>query len=144
MRALFAHWQVWALLSAVFAALTAILGKIGVERVDPTFATLIRTCVILPVIAVLALATGSVQPLGDIPQRSYLFLAASGLATGLSWVCYYHALQMGPAAQVAPLEKFSVVIVALLGVFVLGEYLSLRHWIGVGFIAAGALLIARP
>jgi transporter family protein len=138
-------WQFWAVLSAVFASLTAIFGKIGVENVSSDFATFIRTLVILPVLGAILLATGDYQPLRTIGPRTYLLLGLSGLATGASWLCYYRALKLGPAAQVAPIDKLSVVLVALLGVAILGERLSLRNWLGVGMIAVGAVFVAsRP
>jgi bacterial/archaeal transporter family protein len=104
-------WQGWALLSAVFAALTAILAKVGVEGVDPDVATFIRTLVIVVILGTLLLVTG--QKIGAIPARAYLFLTLSGLATGASWLCYFRALSLGDAAQVAPLDKLSVVLVAI-------------------------------
>jgi len=98
-------WQVWALLSAIFAALTAILAKVGVEDVDPDVATFIRTLVIVVVLGSLLLMSG--QKVGIISPKSYLFLTLSGLATGASWLCYFRALKLGNAAQVAPLDKLS-------------------------------------
>jgi transporter family protein len=142
MRSAFETWPAWALLSALFAALTAIFGKVGVERIDPDFATLIRTIVILAFIVGLVAATGAAQPLTSISAKTYAFLVLSGLATGASWLCYYRALKLGPAAQVAPIDKLSVVMVALFGVFLLGESLSLKNWLGVMMIAGGAALVA--
>lgn len=142
MRAAFESWQFWALLSALFAALTAIFGKVGVERIDSNFATLIRCVVIVAFIAVVVFASGAAQPLAAISSKTYLFLALSGLATGVSWLCYYRALQLGPAAQVAPLDKLSVVLVAVFAVLFLGEALSAKHWLGVIMIAGGAALLA--
>lgn len=136
-------WQAWALLSAAFAALTAIFGKVGVEGVNSDFATLIRTVVILVVLGVFLAATRQFQPLEGIGPRTWLFLGLSGVATGASWVCYYRALQMGDAARVAPLDKLSIVLVAIFGVAFLGEHLNLRHWAGVGLIAGGALMLAK-
>ena len=138
----FSSWQFWALLSAGFAALTAIFAKVGVENVNSDFATLIRTAVILLVIAAIVMATGQAQPLGSISGRTYIFLALSGLATGASWLCYFRALKLGQAAQVAPIDKLSVVLVAMFGVIFLGERLSLANWLGVMLIAAGAVLVA--
>ncbi|MBB6012068.1 transporter family protein [Aquamicrobium lusatiense] len=138
----FSSWQFWALLSAGFAALTAIFAKVGVENVNSDFATLIRTAVILLVIAAIVMATGQAQPLGSISGRTYIFLALSGLATGASWLCYFRALKLGQAAQVAPIDKLSVVLVAVFGVIFLGERLSLANWLGVMLIAAGAVLVA--
>ncbi|TWB63472.1 EamA family transporter [Nitrospirillum viridazoti] len=135
-------WQFWAVLSAIFAALTAILAKVGVEGVNSDFATLVRTAVILLVIAALLPLTGQWQPPGSVSARSYLFLGLSGLATGGSWLCYFRALKLGEAARVAPIDKMSVVLVALFGVLFLGEKLSLPNWLGVAFIALGAVLVA--
>jgi transporter family protein len=127
-------WQLWAVLSAAFAALTAIFAKVGVENVNSDFATLIRTVVILLVLAAIVVGTGQWQPLGVVAWRTYLFLGFSGLATGASWLCYFRALQPGDAALVAPIDKLSVVLVALFGVILLGERLSRLNWLGVTFI----------
>lgn len=135
-------WQAWAIFSAVFAALTAIFGKIGVENVGSDFATFIRTIVILVVLAGMLTLTGEFQPLRSISSRTYLFLALSGLATGGSWLCYYRALKLGPAAQVAPIDKMSVVMVAVFSVAFLGEKLAAKNWAGVVLIAIGAVLVA--
>lgn len=137
-----ASWQFWAVLSAAFAALTAIFAKIGVANVNSDFATLIRTVVILGVLAGIVLGTGQWQPLGSVAARTYLFLALSGLATGASWLCYFRALQLGDAALVAPIDKLSVVLVALFGVVFLGERLTALNWLGVALIAGGAILVA--
>lgn len=142
MKMLLASWQFWALLSAGFAALTAIFGKIGVENIDSNFATLIRTCVILMVAAAIVVTLQSAQPLASVAPRTWLFLILSGFATGASWLCYYRALQLGPAARVAPIDKLSVVLVAVLGVAFLGEDLTVKGWLGIALIAAGAMLIA--
>ena len=136
------NWVFWAVLSAVFAALTAIFGKVGVAGVGADFATFIRSMVILGALALILSATGGWQGLGTISARSWLFLVLSGLATGASWVCYYRALKLGDAARVAPIDKLSVVIVAILGALLLGERLSLANWGGVALIAAGAVLVA--
>ncbi len=135
-------WQFWALLSAVFAALTAIFAKIGIEAVNSDFATLIRTIVIVGVLGSILLATGQWQPLGSISRKTYLFLVLSGLATGGSWLCYFRALKLGDAARVAPLDKLSVVLVAVFGVVFLGERLAAPNWLGIALIAAGAVLVA--
>jgi len=135
-------WQAWALLSAVFAALTAIFAKVGVENVNSDFATFIRTVVILVVLAAILLSLGEFQSLGSISGRTYLFLVLSGLATGASWVCYFRALKLGNASQVAPIDKLSVVLVAVFGVAFLGEKLTGPNWIGVGLIAGGTFLVA--
>jgi bacterial/archaeal transporter family protein len=134
-------WQFWAVGSAVFAALTAIFAKVGVADVGSDFATLIRTVVILVVLAALVAATGQFQPLGSVSRRSYLFLLLSGIATGGSWLCYFRALKLGDAARVAPIDKLSVVLVAVFGVFFLREQLSPANWLGVALIGLGAVLV---
>jgi transporter family protein len=135
-------WQMWALLSAVFAALTAIFAKIGVENVNSDLATLIRTVIVVCVLALIVYGTGQFQNPADIPGRTYLFLLLSGLGTGASWLCYFRALKLGNAAQVAPIDKLSVVLVAVFGVVFLGEKLSLVNWLGIVLVASGALLVA--
>jgi transporter family protein len=142
MKAMIASWPFWAVLSAGFAALTAIFGKVGVENVNSDFATLIRTVVILAVIALIVAASGAWQPPAEVPGRTWLFLGLSGLATGASWLCYYRALQLGPASGVAPIDKMSVVLVALFAVLFLGERLEMRNWLGIVMIAGGAVLVA--
>ena len=134
-------WLYWALLSACFAALTAVFAKIGVEQVNPDLATLIRTVVILVVLSTIVLATGQLRDLSATPPRAWLFLVLSGLATGASWLCYFRALHVGDAARVAPIDKLSVVLVALFGVAFLGERLSAINWVGVALIAGGAWLV---
>jgi bacterial/archaeal transporter family protein len=135
-------WIVWALMSAVFAALTAIFAKIGVANINSDLATFIRTVVILVVLAAILAARGLFQPLNSIAPRTYLFLALSGLATGASWICYFRALQLGDAARVAPVDKLSVVLVAIFGVAFLNEELRLANWLGIALIAAGVVLVA--
>ncbi len=135
-------WQSWAFLSAVFAALTAIFAKIGVSEINSDMATLIRTVIILCVLALIVLATGQWQELSGITPRTWLFLALSALATGASWVCYFRALKLGDAARVAPVDKLSIVLVAVFGVLILGERLSAANWLGVGLCAAGIALVA--
>lgn len=142
LSALLQSWRFWALLSAFFAALTAILAKVGVTGVPPDVATFVRTVVILALTGAILFATGQATGLAAIPGRSVGFLVASGLATGASWLCYFRALALGDAARVAPLDKLSVVLVAILGVILLGESLTLPNWIGVALIAAGAILVA--
>jgi transporter family protein len=137
-----ASWQIWALFSAIFAALTAIFAKIGVENVNSDFATFIRTLVILAVLAGILFTLDEFQPLGSISGRTYLFLVLSGLATGASWICYFRALKLGNASQVAPIDKLSVVLVAVFGAILLGEKLTLPNWLGVMMIAGGAYLVA--
>ena len=135
-------WQFWALASAFFAAPTAIFAKVGVENVNSDFATLIRTAIILVVLAAILATTGQMQAPGSISGQTYLFLLLSGLATGASWLCYFRALKIGNAAQVAPIDKLSVVLVAVFGVAFLGERLSTASWLGVVLIAFGAVLVA--
>jgi len=135
-------WQFWALLSAVFAALTAIFAKVGIENINSDFATFIRTVIILVVLGAILLASGQFQPLGSISGKTWLFLGLSGLATGASWLCYFRALKLGNAAQVAPVDKLSVVLVAVFGAVFLGERLTGANWLGVALIAAGAVLVA--
>jgi bacterial/archaeal transporter family protein len=142
MKPILLSWQFWALASAAFAALTAIFAKIGVENVGSDFATFIRTIVILAVLGAILAATRQFQSLGSISGRSYTFLILSGMATGGSWLCYFRALKLGDAARVAPIDKLSVVLVAVFGVIFLGEHLSLPNWAGVALIAAGAILVA--
>ena len=129
-------------MSAVFAALTAIFAKIGIENINSDFATFIRTIVILITLAFILAATGQFQTPGSVSGRNYLFLVLSGLATGGSWICYFRALKIGQAAQVAPIDKLSVVLVAIFGVVFLGERLTAPNWLGVALIAAGAVLVA--
>jgi transporter family protein len=138
----FSSWQVWAVLSAVFAALTAIFAKVGVEDINPDLATLIRTVIVLVTLALILFATGKVSQGGPISGKSWLFLLLSGLGTGASWICYFRALKLGPATLVAPIDKLSVVLVALFGVVFLGERPSWNGWLGIALIAAGAVLIA--
>ncbi len=137
-----ASWQFWAVLSAVFAALTAILAKIGIAGVGSDFATFIRTLVILAMVSAILLATGQWQPPATVPMRTWIFLGLSGLATGASWLCYFRALKLGDASRVAPVDKLSVVLVAIFGVVLLGERLPPTGWLGVGLIGAGAVLLA--
>jgi transporter family protein len=136
-----ASWQIWALLSAAFAALTAIFAKIGVADINPDVATLIRTVVILIVLTAIVAATRELPEMATASGRTYLFLILSGLATGASWLCYFRALHVGDAARVAPLDKLSVVLVAVFGVAFLGERLAPLNWLGVLMIAAGAWLV---
>jgi transporter family protein len=137
-------WQFWAVLSALFAALTAIFAKIGVENVNSDLATLIRTLVVICVLTLIVFATGQFQDPARISGRTYLFLVLSGIGTGASWLCYFRALKLGNAAQVAPIDKLSVVMVAILGVVLLGEKLSVVNWLGVLLVAGGAILVALP
>ena len=139
---LLSAWQTWAVLSAVFAALTAIFAKVGVENINSDLATFIRTIVVVVTLGFLLAATGEFQAPGTVSPRTYVFLLLSGLGTGASWLCYFRALKLGEAAKVAPIDKLSVVLVALFGVVFLGERLTLPNWAGVALIAAGALLVA--
>src|SRR6478752_1157718 len=138
----FNSWQVWALLSAVFAALTAIFAKVGVEGINSDLATLIRTVIVLITLSMILFATGQFSQPGPIAAKSWLFLLLSGLGTGASWLCYFRALKLGPATLVAPIDKLSVVLVALFGVTFLGERPSWNGWLGIALIAAGAVVIA--
>ena len=135
-------WQFWALLSASFAALTAIFAKVGVENVNSDFATFIRTVVIISALAAILVVTGEWQPLNSVSRRSYVFLVLSGLATGASWICYFRALKLGDAGRVAPIDKLSVVLVAIFGFAFLGERLPGLAWLGVALIGGGAVLVA--
>jgi transporter family protein len=145
MRGILASWQAWAILSATFAALTAIFAKVGVENVNSDFATLIRTVVVLFAAALVVFAFGTWQSPTTVSGRSWTFLILSGLATGASWLCYFRALKIGDAARVAPIDKLSVLIVALFAATFLGERLLALNWLGILLIAAGAILIAyRP
>jgi transporter family protein len=137
MEAMLASWMVWALLSAGFAALTAIFAKAGVASVNPDMATFVRTLVVVAALGGLLLATGQWQA-----PRSSMFLVLSGLATGASWLCYFRALQLGEAARVAPVDKLSVVLVALFAAAFLGERLSALNWAGIALVAAGTMLVA--
>jgi bacterial/archaeal transporter family protein len=135
-------WQVWTLLSALFAALTALCAKLGIEQVSPDLATLVRTVVILLLLLAVAGVTRQLPALAEIPRRAYFFLVLSGIATGASWWCYFRALHVGDIARVAPLEKLSVVLVAFLGVLFLNERLTPVNWLGIALVAAGAWLVA--
>jgi transporter family protein len=135
-------WIMWAVLSAIFAALTAIFAKLGVENVNSDLATFIRTIVVVAVLGAILAARGMLHSLPAISMRTYGYLALSGLATGASWLCYFRALQIGDAARVAPVDKLSVVLVAVFGVTFLGEHLDATGWLGVLMITGGIILIA--
>lgn len=135
-------WFFWAALSAVFAALTAIFAKIGVAGVDPDLATLIRTAVVIVVLAAIVAWGGKWTDPRALPARTWVFLALSGLGTGASWLCYFRALQLGDASKVAPVDKFSLVLVAVFAFAFLGERPSLREWGGIALVAAGVLVLA--
>jgi transporter family protein len=135
-------WFFGAALSAVFAALTAIFAKIGIQGVNSDLATLVRTIVIVFVLAAFVVGTGQWSSPWQWSGRTWLFLVLSALATGASWVCYFRALQLGNASQVAPVDKFSLVLVALFAVCFLGERPALREWLGIGLVATGVLILA--
>jgi transporter family protein len=137
-------WLVWAVLAAVFAAITSVLAKLGLEGIGSNLATWLRTLVVVALLTPLLLATGELQGLSALPKRSLLFLLLSGAATSVSWLCYFRALQLGPVSRVAPIDKLSVVLVAVLGVWVLGEQLGARQWLAVLLMGAGAVLLAWP
>jgi transporter family protein len=142
MKNLMLSWVFWALLSAGFAALTAIFAKIGIENVNSDFATFVRTVVILLAAGVIVYATGNWQEPSSVSAKTWLFLVLSGAATGASWICYFRALKLGDAGRVAPIDKLSVVFVAVFAVLFLGERLALPNWLGVILIACGAVLVA--
>ncbi len=136
------NWFVWALLSAVFAALTAIFAKVGLDRIDADFATLVRTVIILLVLAVFVVAAGKWHDPRTLSSKSVGFLVLSGLATGASWVCYFRALKVGDAARVAPVDKLSVVLVAIFATVFLHERPSLGAWLGIGLVGAGVAILS--
>jgi len=142
LKSLLTSWVFWALLSAAFAALTAVFAKVGVANVNSDFATFVRTLVIVAVLAAMLTLLGEWQAPASVAPRTYVFLALSGLATGASWLCYFRALQLGDAARVAPIDKLSVVLVAVFSVLFLSERLAPANWLGVALIAAGAWLVA--
>jgi len=142
MTSLFNSWQFWAALSAIFAAMTAIFAKIGIENISSNYATFIRTIVILIAAGAIVFATGQWQNPATVSGKTWTFLILSGLATGLSWICYFRALKIGNAGQVAPIDKMSVVLVAIIAAIFLGERLSVPAWAGVGLIAGGAIMVA--
>ena len=135
-------WFYWALLSAVFAALTAIFAKVGIQGVDSDLATLIRTGIIIAVLSSFVWLTGKWSNPLLLPSRTWLFLGLSGLATGVSWVCYFRALKIGEASKVAPVDKLSLVLVAIFAALFLGERPSPREWAGIAMVAAGVLTLA--
>ena len=135
-------WLIWALLSAFFAGVTAILAKVGVENVHSNLATAIRTVVILIFAWGVALVTNN-QPLASVERKTWIFLILSGIATALSWLCYFRALQLGEASRVAPIDKLSVVVAILLAAIFLHERLTWHHWLGGTLIASGAVILAR-
>lgn len=134
-------WAIFALLSAVFAALTSIFAKIGIENVNSNLATAIRTVVVLVMAWGIVLITGKLNQLPDISSKSWIFLILSGLATGLSWLCYFYALQIGEASKVVPVDKFSVVITMVMAFFILGETVTVKTIIGGILITLGTLVL---
>lgn len=135
-------WISWALLSAVFAALTAIFAKMGVARIDSDLATLVRTALILLLLGPFVFITGKWSNPLSLPPRDVSFLALSAVATGASWICYFRALQLGPVAQVASLDKLSVVLVAIFAIVFLSDRPSALGWLGIVLVSAGAAVIA--
>lgn len=135
-------WFYWAMLSAVFAALTAIFAKVGVQGVDSDLATLIRTVIILVILGAFVWGMGKWSNPFTLPLKTWVFLGLSGLATGASWVCYFRALQAGDASKVAPVDKFSLVLVAVFAFAFLGERPAPREWLGIAMVAGGVLVLA--
>lgn len=142
MAGFWTHWQVFAAGAAVFAGLTAVFGKLGVAQMPSNLATLIRTVVIVLMIGVVVTVRREWRRPAAMPARDVVFLVLSAVATGLSWMCYYRALQLGPASRVAPVDKLSVVVAVLLGIVVLGEPLSWRVVVGGVLVTAGAVVMA--
>lgn len=136
------NWLFWALLSALFAGMTAILAKVGVRGVDSNLATAVRTVVVLFFAWAVALATGPVSAIFGFSRKTWLFLVLSGIATGLSWLCYFRALQLGQAAKVAPVDKLSVVFVLVFAAIFLGESLTVKTVVGGALITTGAVVLA--
>lgn len=134
-------WFVFALLSAVFAALTSVLAKVGIEGVNSNLATALRTCVVLDMAWLMVFITHTQSGIGSIGRKSWVFLILSGLATGASWLCYYKAIQMGSVSKVAPIDKLSVVITLILAVIFLHEDFTVRSAIGAVLITAGTVLM---
>lgn len=142
MGAFINNWLFWSLLSAFFAGATAILAKVGVEGINSNLATAIRTTVVLLITWLIVAAARTPVSLATISKRTWIFLALSGLATGLSWVCYFRALQLGMASKVAPIDKLSVVFAIILAAIFLHEQLSWQQWVGGLLIVGGAALLA--
>jgi transporter family protein len=135
-------WFYWAILSAVFAALTAIFAKIGIQGVNSDLATLMRTAIVILVLSAFVWFTGKWSNPLTLSSKTWIFLTLSGLATGASWVCYFRALQIGDASKVAPIDKLSLVLVAVFAFVFLGERPSLREWTGIVMVASGVLILA--
>jgi transporter family protein len=136
------NWFYWALLSALFAGATAVLAKLGVAGVNSNLATAIRTTVVVVFTWGIAFATTETGAMLTLPRRTWMFLILSGVATGLSWLCYFRALQLGEASRVAPVDKLSVVFAIALAVIVLREQLTWHQWVGGSLVVAGALMLA--
>ena len=141
MKTLVSSWYAWAILAAVFAALTSLFAKVGIEGVHSDFAIFVRTIVVILFLMVVLAVTGRFQVLSSIPRRSLVFLVLSGLATGASWLCYFRALKLGHVSRVATIDKLSLLLIAVLGVVFLHERLSWWNWAGVALMAAGAVLV---
>ena len=135
-------WFYWAVLSAVFAALTAIFAKIGIQGINSDLATLVRTAIVILVLSAFVWFTGKWSNPFALSSKTWIFLTLSGLATGASWVCYFRALQIGDASKVAPIDKLSLVLVAVFAFAFLGERPSLREWTGIAMVAGGVLVLA--
>jgi transporter family protein len=135
-------WFYWAVLSAVFAALTAIFAKIGIQGVDSDLATLVRTAIILVVLSSFVWYAGKWSNPLQLSAKTWTFLVLSGLATGASWVCYFRALKIGDASKVAPVDKMSVILVAIFATIFLGDRPNLREWTGIALVAGGIFLLA--
>lgn len=135
-------WQFWAILSAIFAALTAVFAKIGIQGIHSDFATFIRTLVIIAALGLFLTFTDQWQNFNEVSTKSWVFLILSGLATGASWLFYFRALQIGDASKVAPVDKLSIILVAIFGVLFLDEKLSGINWLGVVCIACGVILLS--
>ncbi len=136
------NWLLWSLLSALFAGATAVLAKVGIKGVDSNLATAIRTTVVLAFTWGIALATCKPAAMLNLHGRTWLFLALSGLATGLSWLCYFRAIQLGEVSRVAPIDKLSVVFAIAFAALFLHEPLTLQHWLGGSLVVAGAIVFA--
>ncbi len=137
-----ANWFFWAILSAIFAALTAIFAKVGLRDIDADFATLVRTVIITIVLAGFVWLAGKWSDPFALPRNTWVFLGLSALATGASWVCYFRALQIGEASKVAPVDKLSVVLVAIFAFVFLQERPTVRDWSGIGLVALGVAMLA--
>jgi transporter family protein len=136
------NWFHWALLSAFFAGVTAVLAKVGVTGIDSNLATAVRTCVILVIVWSIAFAAGKPSEIASFSGKTWMFLSLSGVATGLSWLCYLRALQLGEASRVAPVDKLGVVFVIVLAAIFLKEKLTLQHLLGGGLVVTGAVVLA--